>query len=59
MPNTDDEYYVVVHALSAYLLPIVRTYMAKLGNSWEAVAAVDEAMHATVRQVIEEVGLKR
>jgi hypothetical protein len=33
--------------------------MAKLGNSWEAVAAVDEAMHATVRQVIEEVGLKR
>jgi hypothetical protein len=59
MPNTDDEYYVTVHALSAALLPLVRTYMAKLGNSWEAVAAVDEAMHATVRQVIEEVGLKR
>ena len=41
------------------LLPIVREYMAKLDNSWEAVAAVDEAMHAAVRQVIEEVGLKR
>ncbi len=54
-----DPYPIVVHALSSKLLPIVREYMAKLDNSWEAVAAVDEAMHAAVRQVIEEVGLKR
>ena len=57
--DSEDPYPIVVHALSSKLLPIVREYLAKLDNSWEAVAAVDEAMHAAVRQVIEEVGLKR